>query len=208
MPELILAFDTSAAHCAAALLSDGNIVADRLEPMSRGQAERLFPLLEELLQSQSVGWSDLDALAVGTGPGNFTGLRIAVAAARGLALSLGQPAIGVDGFEARAFGEDGPALVAVPAPRDAVHARPHGSGLSDDVLTLTAEEALSLALREGLRPLGEVLGVPPAQPLAHGIALVARRRLRSGAVRPRPAPLYVRPADAAPSRVAMPRLLP
>ncbi|MFP4451570.1 MAG: tRNA (adenosine(37)-N6)-threonylcarbamoyltransferase complex dimerization subunit type 1 TsaB, partial [Rhodosalinus sp.] len=96
---LVLGFDTSAAHCAAALLSGDRLIAARAEEMGRGQAERLMPMLEEMLAEAGVGWSDLDVLGVGTGPGNFTGLRIAVAAARGLALALDVPAVGVSGFE-------------------------------------------------------------------------------------------------------------
>ncbi|PJE34371.1 tRNA (adenosine(37)-N6)-threonylcarbamoyltransferase complex dimerization subunit type 1 TsaB, partial [Pseudooceanicola lipolyticus] len=82
----ILAFDTSAAHCAAALLSGDRLLASHAEAMSRGQAERLLPLLEDMLDRAGLGWRDLDAIGVGTGPGNFTGIRIAVSAARGLAL--------------------------------------------------------------------------------------------------------------------------
>jgi len=94
----VLAFDTSAAHCAAALLSGGRIVA-RHEALAKGQAERLMPMLDDLLRAEGLGWSDLDAIGVGTGPGNFTGIRISVAAARGLALALGRPALGVTLFE-------------------------------------------------------------------------------------------------------------
>src|SRR5690606_33266093 len=115
---LILAFDTSAAYCAAVLLSGGTILAARHEEMLRGQAERLMPMLEEMLAAQGIGWRDVAAFAVGTGPGNFTGLRVAVAAARGLALSTGRPAFGVDGFAARAEGAPRPALVAIAAPRE------------------------------------------------------------------------------------------
>ncbi|WP_444870364.1 tRNA (adenosine(37)-N6)-threonylcarbamoyltransferase complex dimerization subunit type 1 TsaB [Rhodobacter capsulatus] len=99
---LVLGFDTSAAHCAAALVRGGTVLATRAEDMAKGQAERLMPLLEELLAEAGLGWHDLDALGVGTGPGNFTGVRISVAAARGLALGLGIPAVGVSVFEALA----------------------------------------------------------------------------------------------------------
>ncbi|MEY4983807.1 MAG: hypothetical protein RIR62_2073, partial [Pseudomonadota bacterium] len=79
-PEpLILAFDTSAAHCAAAFLSGDRLIALRHEAMDKGQAERLIPLLDEVLAKGGATWADLSALAVGTGPGNFTGVRIAVA---------------------------------------------------------------------------------------------------------------------------------
>ncbi|OYW58073.1 MAG: tRNA (adenosine(37)-N6)-threonylcarbamoyltransferase complex dimerization subunit type 1 TsaB, partial [Rhodobacterales bacterium 12-65-15] len=95
----LLAFDTSVAHCAAALLLPDRLIL-REEAMEKGQAERLMPLLEEILADGGIGWHDLSALAVGTGPGNFTGVRIAVAAARGLALGLKIPAIGVTLLEA------------------------------------------------------------------------------------------------------------
>ena len=112
----ILAFDTSAAHCAAALLLPDRVIL-RDEPMEKGQAERLVPLLEELLAEGGIGWADLKALAVGTGPGNFTGVRIAVAAARGLALGLKIPAIGVTRLEALAHGLPRPLVVIEDAKR-------------------------------------------------------------------------------------------
>ncbi|MEN8738203.1 MAG: tRNA (adenosine(37)-N6)-threonylcarbamoyltransferase complex dimerization subunit type 1 TsaB, partial [Phaeobacter gallaeciensis] len=116
---LVLGFDTSAAHCAAALLRGDTVVAEALEPMTRGQAERLMPLLEEVLATGGATWADLDAIGVGVGPGNFTGIRIAVSAARGLALGLGVPAVGIDGFDARAATGT---LPGIPAPRDQVYA--------------------------------------------------------------------------------------
>jgi tRNA threonylcarbamoyladenosine biosynthesis protein TsaB len=71
--------------------------------MARGQSERLVPMLEDLLAEGGVAWRDLDAIGVGIGPGNFTGIRIAVATARGLALGLRVPAVGVTGFDAPAL---------------------------------------------------------------------------------------------------------
>ena len=108
MPKtpLLLAFDTSAAHCAAALLSGDQIIASVEEPMNKGQGERLLGLCAEVLASADVTYSDLTAIGVGIGPGNFTGIRIAVSAARGLALGLGVPAIGVSHLQALAFGHD------------------------------------------------------------------------------------------------------
>ncbi|MDP5360876.1 MAG: tRNA (adenosine(37)-N6)-threonylcarbamoyltransferase complex dimerization subunit type 1 TsaB, partial [Paracoccaceae bacterium] len=101
---IILAFDTSAAHCAAALLLGDRIVT-RVDEMAKGQAEHLMPMLEEMLRAAGLSWADLDGIGVGVGPGNFTGIRISLAAARGLSLGLGKPAIGVNGFEARAYEE-------------------------------------------------------------------------------------------------------
>ena len=113
-PLRVLGFDTSAAHCAAAVVSGGRVLAHRAEPMTRGQAERLFPLLEELLAEGGLSWADLDAIGVGVGPGNFTGVRISVAAARGLALALGIPAVGVSATEAAACDAPRPCRVVVP----------------------------------------------------------------------------------------------
>ncbi len=92
---LTLGFDTSAGHVGAALVRDGKVLANILEYMTRGQAERLMPMLEEVLASQNADWKDLQRIGVGIGPGNFTGIRISVSAARGLSMSLGIPAIGV-----------------------------------------------------------------------------------------------------------------
>ncbi len=111
-PEpIVLAFDCSAAHCAAALLSGERLLASVIEPMETGQAERLMPMLQAMLAGQGLGWRDLGGIGVGTGPGNFTGVRIAVSAARGLALGLGVPAVGVTVLEARAFGLPGVTVV-------------------------------------------------------------------------------------------------
>ena len=67
--------------------------------MKRGQAEQLMPLCQEVLEEANLIWQDISLIGVGIGPGNFTGIRIAVSAARGVALGLGIPAIGVTGFE-------------------------------------------------------------------------------------------------------------
>lgn len=194
-PGPVLGFDTSAAHCAAAVVSGGRVLACRVEPMARGQAERLFPLLEALLSQAGVAWRDLSAIGVGTGPGNFTGIRIAVAAARGLALSLGVPAIGVTVTEALAVG--------VPRPCRAV-APLRGDEVAWQDFPGSAEPALALA--DALPPGHPVHG--PAWPLPAAIALLAAERLASGSDFPRPAPLYLRPADAAPPRDPAPVLLP
>ena len=73
---LILAFDTSAAHCAAALLSGDKLLAHAHEPMAKGQAERLMVLITEVMAMGGAKLGDLSAIGVGVGPGNFTGIRI------------------------------------------------------------------------------------------------------------------------------------
>ena len=210
---VILAFDTSAAHCAAALLCGDKLLAHQQDAMARGQAEHLMPLLEAMLAQAGQRWPDLDALAVGIGPGNFTGVRISVAAARGLALGLGVPAIGVSILEACAEGLPRPLWVVEDARRDQIYAQ-HFNGGDDAprlldcadipaVITggaVTGSAAALVAGQTGL-PVME-----PACPLAEGIARVAMRRLDQS--HPRPAPLYLRAADAAPPRDPAPALLP
>ena len=94
MPN-ILALDTSTAACSAALWCDGGIAAKRYEIMARGHAEHLMPMVDEVMAQTSVTAAKLDLIAVTTGPGAFTGLRLGLAAARGLALALNIPCLGM-----------------------------------------------------------------------------------------------------------------
>lgn len=219
----ILAFDTSAAHCAAAVFADGLIARSETALMARGQAEHLMPMLESILSEQGLVWRDLDALAVGIGPGNFTGIRISVATARGLALALGVPAFGVSMFEvlrAIAGGSDDD-LIAVEAPRGAVYLQRFQAGHPPTAPRLIEPAAPPPDL--GLSELSRVVGwcataiarpfgaravdAAPAD-LPQRIALCAAARMAGGEVPSRPSPLYVRPADAAPSSSPPPVILP
>ena len=202
MPDrpLVLAFDTSAAHCAAALLCGDDVLQSALEPMARGQAERLLGLCQELLAAGQVAFDDLDAIGVGIGPGNFTGIRIAVSAARGLALGLGIPAVGVSGFDALRFGTCGPCACAIDARRDQVYLQTFGNGAASPGLV----DADALGAFDG--PLIGAGGRPPLHPVAQAIGHITAERYAT--TRDRPAPLYLRAADAAPARDAAPALLP
>ena len=201
----ILAFDTSAAHCAAALLCKGQITT-YFEEMQKGQAERLIPMLEQVLAGQNIGWSDLNALAVGTGPGNFTGVRIAVAAARGLALGLAIPAIGVTRLQALAYGLPRPITVIEDARRDAVYVQ----GFDDEPQTARLADRSSIGeVYPNLT--GSAAGpsaIPAAMPLAEAILRIALARLAQQTAHPRPAPFYLRGADAAPPSDPPPVILP
>jgi tRNA threonylcarbamoyl adenosine modification protein YeaZ len=210
----ILAFDTSAAHCAAALLLPDRVIL-RDEAMDKGQAERLIPMLEDLLAEGGIGWSDLRALAVGTGPGNLTGVRIAVAAARGLALGLGIPVVGITTLEALAF-EHGNVLVAQDARRGMAYVQtfyPNGdaelvpAGTLPRSIAARAEPVVVGDLAELYAAAHRWLSVvKPAYPLAEAIA---RKALLVMDSRPeRPAPFYLRGADAAPSSDPPPVILP
>ena len=178
------------------------MLAEAREAMDRGQAERLLPLCEALLARAGLGWRDLDVIGVGTGPGNFTGLRIGVAAARGLALGLGVRAVGVPAGDALSLGLGG-VTVALPAPRGDVYLI-RGS----EVLRRPAPAALpeGWPARVAGPGVDRVAGAAPvaAAPWAPGIARLAAE---AGADAPPPAPLYLRAADAAPASDPPPVLL-
>ena len=98
----VLALHTSTTACSVALLGDGGTVAARFEEMDRGQAERLNPMLGEVMAEAGLAFADLSLVAVTTGPGAFTGLRIGLACARAIELAAGVPLAGVTTFAALA----------------------------------------------------------------------------------------------------------
>jgi tRNA threonylcarbamoyladenosine biosynthesis protein TsaB len=99
---LILALDTTTSAGSSALMRDGRVVREQASDSSRAQAERLPGELAALLEHESVALSQIDALAVGIGPGSFTGLRVGIATMQGLAVALHRPLFGVSGFDALA----------------------------------------------------------------------------------------------------------
>src|SRR3954464_4155814 len=94
---LILAIDTALDACAAAVLdtSAGGVIAFESQAMKRGHAEALMPLIARVMKASGVAFAALDRIAATTGPGSFTGLRVGLSAARGIALAAGKPVVGV-----------------------------------------------------------------------------------------------------------------
>ncbi|MFY9288961.1 MAG: tRNA (adenosine(37)-N6)-threonylcarbamoyltransferase complex dimerization subunit type 1 TsaB [Alphaproteobacteria bacterium] len=95
---LILAIDSAAGSCRACVWQDGNVLAEREEHMERGQDQRLMPMILDLLKTTKIDFSSLDRIAITRGPGSFTGLRIGLAAARGIGFAAQKPVIGIDRF--------------------------------------------------------------------------------------------------------------
>lgn len=210
MTTFVLGFDTSDAYVSAALLADGECVSDFYEDRKRGQDEVLFPVLEDVLKRADASWKDLSAIGVGVGPGNFTGIRISVSSARGLALSLGIPAIGVSVFDALACGTGGRLTTVVKAPRDQVYVQ--GFPEKDDPVLLDVVDLPDhltskdrTLLGSGANLVAQHTGqfVAPAK-YAPGSAISRVAAERLGQELPRPKPLYIKPADAAPSRIQAP----
>jgi tRNA threonylcarbamoyladenosine biosynthesis protein TsaB len=93
----VLAIDTALEACSAAILDTDRQsgTVSRSQPMMRGHAEALMPLIAAAMSAADTEFSQLDRIAVTVGPGSFTGLRVGVAAARGIALATGKPAVGL-----------------------------------------------------------------------------------------------------------------
>jgi len=121
----LLVVDTALARCGVGVVLGTELAAERVEPMQRGHAESLFPMIDECLQESGFGYRDLGRVAVAAGPGNFTGIRVGIAAARGLASSLGIPAVGVGTLAAFAGGAEvdrnGIAAAVGQGPRETVY---------------------------------------------------------------------------------------
>lgn len=94
---LILAIDTALDACAAGVLDTdaGRLIAQESLAMKRGHAEALMPLIARVIKASGIGFAGLDRIAVTTGPGSFTGLRVGLSAARGIALAADKPVVGV-----------------------------------------------------------------------------------------------------------------
>ena len=203
---MILALDTSTPACTAALFAaDGSLFAACDEVIGRGHAERLVPLIAEMLDGHMPS-----ALLVGVGPGSFTGLRIAIAAAQGLAIGWDVPVCGMSSL----------ALLAASAPRDgpvaAALAGGHGELFvqqfrrgplrpSGDIMNLTAVEAARvidapLVVGTGAEALVAARGHGEALPLLPSAsrALDLPPKLRTLD----PKPIYARAPDARPREAA------
>lgn len=217
---MVLAFDTALGACSAALWRDGAVPARRLVEMTRGHAEALMPMVRSVIDDAGIAYDDLDAIAVTIGPGAFTGLRIGLAAARGMALAARLPVVGVTTLEALAHAT-GPdervgrqVLAVIDSRRAGVYAQLFSHDLEpqgepeicapDALAARFAGAALVLCgdgaalLRDPLRELGAQTILPDASPWPDAaiVAAIAAGRLPVEAGAPPPSPLYLRPPEA------------
>jgi tRNA threonylcarbamoyladenosine biosynthesis protein TsaB len=125
---LILAIDTALDACAAAILDTdaGRLIAQESQAMKRGHAEAMMPLIARVIKDAGIAFASLDRIAVTTGPGSFTGLRVGLSAARGIALAADKPVVGLTTLAAYAApvvsqNREQPVISAIDARHDHVY---------------------------------------------------------------------------------------
>lgn len=137
---IVLGLDTCLNACACAVLEDGRVLARAVEPMARGHQERLAPLVRETMAQAGLAFPRLERIGVTVGPGSFTGLRVGLAFAKGLAGALDAPLVGVGALEALAEGAgEGLTFAAIDARRGQVYLQAFRDGAP-----LMAPDALDL----------------------------------------------------------------
>jgi tRNA threonylcarbamoyl adenosine modification protein YeaZ len=212
---LILALDTASHLCSAAVFDTeaARVIGACTEDIGRGHAERMMAVIDAALEEAGAGFADLGRIGVTVGPGSFTGIRVGVATARGLALALNVPAVPVTTLAAIAAAADPekaggrPVMALIDARRGEVYAQlfaAPGEPL-DEPQAVTPAAAAKLAEARGAALIGS--GAPLVAELlvdslpilgtaaAASITDVARLAARAPEGRP-PAPLYLRSPDA------------
>jgi tRNA threonylcarbamoyladenosine biosynthesis protein TsaB len=209
----ILSLDTAMAACSAAVVDTDHALplAEAFQPMERGHAEALAPLVAEVLRASGLTFSEIDRIAVTTGPGTFTGVRIGLSFARGLGLARGIPVIGIDSLTAIAANEpaNSPLLVVADARNGEVYAACFDSErrmIAEPHITTPAAAANSMP--PGTLFIGTAKHSAIAAHAGSGFSAseagdlpVAVRFARCAAEAPdqgMPAPVYLRAPDAKP----------
>jgi tRNA threonylcarbamoyladenosine biosynthesis protein TsaB len=221
---LVLAIDTALGACSAAVLDTvaGKIIASETLVMARGHAEAVMPLVARVMDDAAMEFAALDRVAVTTGPGSFTGLRVGIAAARGIALAAAKPAIGLTTFAGFAAphiaADDSTALVtAIDARHEHVYLQVFGAGGRTIIPPRVAplREAVRAAMAGPARIVGSGAGLiaaawprlepPPVlvdQREACDIDWIARLGAAASVSDEPPTPLYLRAPDAQPQSAA------
>jgi tRNA threonylcarbamoyladenosine biosynthesis protein TsaB len=216
----ILAIDTALEACSVAVFDTegGSRARSRSLPMARGHAEALMPLIATVMSDARTEFGELDRIAVTVGPGSFTGLRVGVAAARGIGLAAGKPVVGLTTLAAMAVpfidaDDTKSLLVVIDARHDHVYMQLYGPGgrtlVAPRVVHL--RDAIRAAMASPTRIVGNAAKLVEAawpenerKPLlvnevkAPDIVWVARLGAAADPDRASVKPLYLREADAHP----------
>jgi len=208
---ITLAIDTCLTACSVAVLDGDTVLATASEPMARGHQERLAPLTREVMRAAGLDFGAIERIGVTVGPGSFTGLRVGLAFAKGLALALDRPCVGVGSLEALAAGllADGVRAAVIDAGRGRVFLQ-----IFEGEAAIVAPDSLEIATAAArlaeLVQAGDLTLTGPGAALLCGVApgariidqaapspvVVAKLAARSAVTPPRP--LYLRAPDAKP----------
>ena len=210
---ITLALDTASSNCAVALINDGRVLARVSENIGKGHAEKLIDQIIEVKNTSGLDLDKVDRIAVNIGPGSFTGVRIGVATARGLALALKKPAVGVSsleaiGFEALKRFPEHHVIAVIDAGRDMVYRQEFDEKLGplippevkacenvvaslDNKAIVAGPFAETIAHSAGIAE-NRIFSI--AAPDVLSFAILAQSKKSNGA----PKPLYLREADAKP----------
>ncbi len=209
---LLLALDTATAATTVAVVADGEVLAERSHVDARGHAEVLAPLVREVLADCGVAMSLVDAVAVGVGPGAYTGLRVGLVTAQSLGAALEVPVHGVVTLDAFAAGSGLTGRFAVVTdarrrevfwaiydePRSRVFG-PQAAAPDDVAVAVTGMPVVGAGGTPFADRFVDVRG--PDLPSAGALGLLAAAELGSGVAPAPPAPVYLRHPDVTPARV-------
>ncbi len=217
---ILLALDTSANLCSAVLYDcgQGKVLSSKSENIGRGHAERLMGLLAEVLEAAELEYKDVNRIAAVCGPGSFTGIRVGLATARGLALGLNIPVIGINALEAIALqhndtvdNAENPIMVALDAKRGEVFTqifsssgehmtKPQAIAL-DQLNDFVPDQPFRVA-GSGSQAIVHAMGEQSYEVISDQTAANIEYAARLAAQMPddliKPSPLYLRSADAKP----------
>ncbi len=201
---IVLAIDTCLNACSAAVVDGERVLARRTEVMARGHQERLAPLVAEVMAEAGLGFEALDRIGVTVGPGSFTGLRVGLAFAKGLAAALDIPAVGIGTLEALAQPHGGVVIAVLDAKRGQVYLQGFADGrpvTAPDVLPLetaaarVAELQPQLLIGTGAELLSRIVHTATINTADHLDSLAVARLAATRSPTP-PRPLYLRAPDA------------
>ncbi|MFK7792855.1 MAG: tRNA (adenosine(37)-N6)-threonylcarbamoyltransferase complex dimerization subunit type 1 TsaB [Devosiaceae bacterium] len=212
---ILLTLDTAGPACQVVVAAGASVLAQISTPMLRGHGEALVPMVEEALDQAGLTYESLDRIGVTIGPGSFTGMRVALAAARGFSATLNIPVIGIGTLQALAVTDvlesksTAVRCVAIDARNGLVYGqrfKPDGSPMEDPAVM--ADLVFSTSVPEGARLVGSatpviaalvraanksaILGTIHAVPSAQALVNLAS----VGDPKEKPKPLYLKAADA------------